>query len=233
METESLHELTAAYALDALDEHDEATYEEHLRACSRCKEELASLRETAGALAYAAPPAAPPAGLRSRILESARAERAAVVPFRRRQLPRILGAVAAVAACAAIGLGIWAASVSNSLDETRSALDRQERLVAVLGDPRAERVAVSGADGTLVVSRRGEAALVLRRIPPAPPSKTYEVWVIAAGRPERAGTFEGASGRDTVLLTRPVRPGAVVAVTVEKDGGVDAPTTRPRFSARV
>jgi anti-sigma factor RsiW len=233
METESLHELTAAYALDALDEHDEPMYEEHLRTCSRCKEELASLRETAGALAYTVPPATPPPALRSRILERARAERAAVVPLRGRQLPRVLGAVATVAACAAIGLGVWAASLSSSLDETRSALDRQERLVAVLGDPRADRVAVSGADGTLVVSRAGEAALVLRGIPPAPPTKTYEVWIISGGTPEPAGTFEGESGRDAVLLTRPVPAGAVVAVTIEKDGGVDAPTARPRFSARI
>jgi hypothetical protein len=34
------------------------------------------------------------------------------------------------------------------------------------------------------------------------------------------------------LLGRRVQPGATVAVTLEKDGGVDAPTTEPLLVAR-
>ncbi|MDQ3875949.1 MAG: anti-sigma factor, partial [Actinomycetota bacterium] len=128
--------------------------------------------------------------------------------------------------------GIWAASLSSSLDDTRSSLARERQLAAVLADPRAVRRPITGAEGTLVVAESGKAALVLRGIDPAPEGKTYEVWVIAGARPKPAGTFEGEAGRGTVLLTEPVRRGAAVAVTVEKDGGVPAPTTRPRFSAR-
>jgi hypothetical protein len=54
--------------------------------------------------------------------------------------------------------------------------------------------------------------------------------VIAAGRPARAGTFAG--GFATVLLSRPVPRGATVAVTVERSGGVDAPTTKPLVTAK-
>ena len=43
METNTLHDLTAAYALDALDDEDARAYEEHLAHCERCRDELASL----------------------------------------------------------------------------------------------------------------------------------------------------------------------------------------------
>src|SRR6202158_4594997 len=56
----SLHELTPAYALDALDERDVETYEEHLSGCPDCREELASLTEAATALVYAVEAPPPP-----------------------------------------------------------------------------------------------------------------------------------------------------------------------------
>jgi anti-sigma factor RsiW len=55
-----LHSLVAPYALDALDEDAEQSFEEHLALCERCRKELASLREAATTLAYDAPPVAPP-----------------------------------------------------------------------------------------------------------------------------------------------------------------------------
>ena len=71
METDAIHELTAAYALDALDEAEVREYEDHLARCPRCRDELASLGEAAAALAYAADAPAPPPALRTRILEQA------------------------------------------------------------------------------------------------------------------------------------------------------------------
>src|ERR671935_386966 len=82
MEADAIHELTAAYALDALDEHDEREYEEHLARCPHCREELASLTETATSLAYGVESPTPPPALRNRILEQARSERPNVVPLR-------------------------------------------------------------------------------------------------------------------------------------------------------
>ena len=46
-----VHDLTAAYALDALDPEEERSYEQHLAGCERCREELASFSEVAGSLA--------------------------------------------------------------------------------------------------------------------------------------------------------------------------------------
>src|SRR5207253_6326006 len=45
MGTQALHDLTAAYALDALDEPERREYEAHLARCEQCRDELASLSE--------------------------------------------------------------------------------------------------------------------------------------------------------------------------------------------
>src|SRR5207249_11713756 len=101
MESLTMHDLTAAYALDALDASEAREYEEHLATCERCRDELAHLSGAAGALAFAVESPAPPAELRSRILVAARAERPNVVPLRPRWTA-VTRAVAAVAAIAAI-----------------------------------------------------------------------------------------------------------------------------------
>jgi anti-sigma factor RsiW len=228
MEADTIHELTAAYALDALDERDEREYEEHLARCPRCREELASFTETATSLAYGVESPMPPPALRDRILERARAERPNVVPLRP-PWRSWTAAAAAVAACAAIGLGIWAVTLSRSLDRTRSAKEQQAGVLSIVGDPAARRFALSGAHGTLVVSRTGASALLVSNLRPAPSGKTYEAWVIQGKTPKRAGTFGEAK---PFRLTRPVPQGAVVAVTLERHGGVDAPTTKPLTAAQ-
>jgi anti-sigma factor RsiW len=226
METDAIHELTAAYALDALDETEEREYEEHLARCPRCREELASLGEAASALAYGAAGPAPPAALRTRIVEQARSERPNVVPLRRR-LTWVATGAAAAAACAALGLGLWAASLSRSLDRERS---RQAAVAAVLGDPAGHRFALTSGHGSLVVARSGRAVLVVSGLAPARSGRVYEAWVVQGGVPKRAGTF--TSGGTATLLTRPVPAGAKVLVTQERAPGVDAPHGTPLTGTR-
>lgn len=224
MANDALHDLTPGYALDALDESERAEYEAHLATCEQCRDELARMQDTVGALAYAVHSPAPPAELRSRIVGQARAERGNVVPLRpRRRLTYALGAVAAAAAVVALAVGLWASSLSNDLDEQRS-------VVSILADPQARQVPLQGGEGRIVVTDSGDAALVTA-VPGAPTGKTYEVWVFEGDTPKPAGTFDGDKAHDVVRLTRPVPPGAKVAVTVEAAGGVDAPTSPPVMSA--
>jgi anti-sigma-K factor RskA len=218
-----IHELSAGYALDALDADERRRFEEHLAECDRCREDVSAFWGVTGALAVAAPSAEPPPELRERILASARAEGQNVIPLaprreRRQFLVPAVAAVAAAAAAVAIGLGLYSASLSNDLDEARSA-------VALLSDPDAEVVALQEGRGRLVVRPDGDAALVLAGLP-ARPDKTYAVWVIEGETPEPAGLFDDASDATVVQVERPVPEGAVVAVTVE-DGPVDAPTSTP------
>lgn len=219
----AVHDLTPAYALDALDERERAEYEAHLAACEDCRTELASLQESASSLAYVVPAPAPPPALRERILEQARRERANVIPLRPRRVNFALGAVAAVAATVAIALGLWNLALLDERETLYRAVDPNARVVVL---PENAPMA-----GQLVIDRNGEATLVVDSRP-TPPERDYEIWVIQGDTPQPAGVFDGAQDRDIVRLTRRVPPGASVAVTVERKGGVDRPTTRPLFLVR-
>jgi anti-sigma-K factor RskA len=227
---DEIHELTAAYALDALDGDERARYETHLATCAACREELASFWRVSGSLAHAAGGPAPPPALRSRILAEARRDRPNVVPLRRRLALPAAASFAAVAAVAAIGLGLWGASLSSELDDVRGQLSGQNEALAIVSDPGARHVALSGADGRVVIASTGRAALVVSNLDRAPAGKTYEIWVIEGGTARPAGLFEGADKRTVIAVTRPVPDNAVVAVTLENEGGVDAPTGSPLFS---
>src|SRR5215475_6176501 len=153
------HDLLAAYALDALDDDERERFERHLPNCEECTEQLALLQEPVAALAYAAEGPVPPRELRDRIIEGARAEpRAAVIKLPRRNWA--LGTVAAVAAAAAalaIGLGIYAHSLSNSLDREKNANSVVEKILA----KNATAKPLIGANGSLIVARNGQAALLV------------------------------------------------------------------------
>jgi anti-sigma-K factor RskA len=235
MEPGTAHELSAAYALDALDADEAEAFESHLGQCERCRAELPALTEAAVALAWAVESPAPPAGLRGSILEAAAAERTNVVPLptRRPWVFRATAAVAAVAACAAIGLGVWAATLSNSLSNERSKQASQATAVQILSDPASRRVALNGRSGVVAVDPAGQGVLVVQRLPRAASGKTYEAWVIpAGGKPKSAGLFRGGGPQTVVKLSRTVPHGAVVAATLERAGGVSAPTRTPFLSAR-
>ena len=159
MTTQNLHDLTAAYALDALDDDERATYETHLRACDDCRAELASLGDTVGLLASATEGPMPPAGLRDRIVTAARAERPNVVALRPRRA-RYYAAATALAAAVGLAIGLWAA-LSGGSPNPKLAL------------------AVQG----------GTAQLTASHFDAAPVGKIYEIWVIEGKVARPAGVF--------------------------------------------
>jgi anti-sigma factor RsiW len=207
---DDLHELSALYALDALTGDDRERFERHLEECADCRRELAGLREAGSSLAYAVDGPAPPAELRERVLAAARKERQNVVPIRGRRLTpaRAVAAMAAVAAVVALAVGLQA---SRGHSPTAS---------SILRDPAARHIAVPGR-GQLVVAPTGDAVLDVK-LPPPPAGKTYEAWV-SLPRIQRAGEFSGR----TFKLDERVQHGAQVMVTIENDGGANAPTSKP------
>jgi anti-sigma-K factor RskA len=212
MEHAEIHELSAAYALDALEPEQRAAFEEHLLRCAECRETVSLFQETAAALAFGVEAPVPPPALGRRIVEEARRERPNVVALRPRWVLPAAATVAAVAACAAIALGVWTAMLSNRLDA------------------RPEALALEGTNGSLIVSPEGEGTLLVDELAAAPPDMTYEAWVIQNGTALPAGTFSGGN-RVAFVLTRTIPDGAVVAVTLEPAGGVEKPTNRPLFSS--
>lgn len=199
-----VHDLTAGYALDALDADERDTYEEHLAQCEECRVQLAELTETASALAFGTVAPAPPLRLRESILAEAAAQRTNVIPLRPRSrwTPRALTYVAAAAACVAVGFG---------LSTLRS------------NGPRV-------VSATVVVGANHTATMNVTGLANAPQGKTYEAWIIpAGGTPRPAGLMAGSG---SVSLRGTVPPHATVAVTVEPAGGDNAPTTAPIVTAQ-
>jgi anti-sigma-K factor RskA len=124
-----------------------------------------------------------------------------VIALHHRRRPQLVAVAAALAACAAVAVALhpWASA----------------------GGPGGmRRYTAQGARASLLVGSDGEAVLTVRRLPPAPPGKVYEVWVISSGVTLPAGLMRGA----VVALTRPVPRGAAVAVSVEPTGGSRRPT---------
>lgn len=229
MAHEDLHELAGAYVLDALDVEPARSFETHLRGCVQCQEEVASLRDTAASLAFGLDTSGVPQGLGDRILKAARAERgAARGPRRRWAVPAI-----AVAVAATVLLAFWATSLSRSLDHERSARQRDARILAILSDPDARHVPISGANGTLVVSPTRSAVLVIDGLNEAPRGETYEAWVVTGKGAEPAGLFRGGPGRRFARLTRPLPERAKFAVTLERAGGSVKPTGPMLIRAQV
>jgi anti-sigma factor RsiW len=219
--TDDLHELSALYALDVLDARERAQFEAHLADCDRCSTELDSLRRAASSLAFVGEAAPPPAELRGRILDAASAEGQNVVPLRPRRSWTVSAAavVAVAASAAAVGFGIWAATLHHSLATERAA-------TRVLRNPLARHIPLQGARGELVVAPSGEAVLNVG-LPRPPKGSTYEAWVADPDvRP--AGTFDGGT---TALAVRVPR-GAQVMVTLERSGGTSAPSRKPLLSTR-
>jgi anti-sigma-K factor RskA len=141
-----------------------------------------------------------------------------------------VAATAAVAAgCAALALAFWAADLSQQVDDLQARQHSVDEVAIMLANPNAERVALEGANGVLVVDAESqEGHLVVFGLEHAPAEHTYEAWVIQDGEAVPAGLFSGGDERATVVpLNAPVPDGAIVAVTVEQAGGVDQSEQQP------
>ena len=236
MERPDIHELSAAYALDALDASELEAFEEHLARCPECRENVASFQAAAAELAYDADAPAPSPVLRNRILTQAASERptvAAPAPRRRWALP--VAATAAVAAgCAALALAFWAADLSQQVDDLQARQHTADEVAIMLANPNAERVPLEGANGVLVVdSETQEGHLLVFGLEEAPRG----AHVRGLGHPGRRGRGGRALlGRRRARNGRAAEHagagGAIVAVTVEEAGGVDQSEQQPIITSR-
>ena len=164
---EEIQAALAAEALGALDGDEAAAVQAHLRECAECREELASLREAAASLAYAAPTAPMEPGrsdrLRARLLARAaadaggsgrvparepvpaRREEPGVIPISRGRgrpaLPAWIAAAAAVVLL--IGVGTYAARLKGRYDALG------ERYAALTGERDQLAQGIARRDSTL------------------------------------------------------------------------------------
>ncbi len=233
------HEWLAAagpYALGVLDREEQAGFEAHLAGCAGCRAEVQAFREVAGLLAHGAPAAAPPAGLRERVLAEARQVR----PIGRRGLPGPwLAAAAALVVALGAGAGAWRTARRAAALE-REIAARDSMLAALLG-PEVHVVSLAStgrAPSARVFWNQRQASFVVTAfdLPAAPAGRTYQLWAIAKGSaPLSMGTFNtDARGRAVVMLPADsaiTRLGTIdlCGLTEEPAGGSPQPTEQPRL----
>jgi anti-sigma-K factor RskA len=243
---EQLGDQAAAYVLGALAPAERQAFEAHLAACVLCAAEVRSLALVGVALAQAAPAAAPSPPVRARLLARLSA----------RHVSAHVGWLAAAASVAlAVALGGYSlqlrgrvATLQSRLreatlraeagerqmaDARRTAADAQSSLV-VLAAPDLARIDLAGqpaaptATARAFWSRTRGLVFTASNLPPPPPGRAYQLWVITAQpAPISAGMLTlDASGRAHARFDTPPdlpRPVAM-AVTLEPEGGVPSPT---------
>ena len=101
-----------------------------------------------------------------------------VVPLRRRVSVPLLSSAAAVAAVAALAVGVWATSVSRNLDDARSEL-------ALLTDPNARTFETAAGEASLKKLSRFEF--------PCPPTPMCPVTIRSFAPKADAGMIHGAA----------------------------------------
>lgn len=142
--------------------------------------------------------------------------------------------VAVLAAAAALGAwAIWSGGDSNQAAAPVSAGAAQA--ISLISKPGARRIPVGGSHGKMVlyVTKSGRAVLIVFGLKAAPPGKEYQAWFVSGKTPHSAGLFKGGETELVIPLGQRLPKDAVFAVTVERAGGVPAPTQAPEFTAKL
>lgn len=222
MNSEDVHALTAAYALDALDQVERQRYERHLTGCAACRTELRGFREVSGRLATFAATEASPA-LRADVLTAvASAGRPSATPVLMGHLRRwhvaAAGALAAAAVVAATVFGVVAATSRDRLTATQH---EEREIAAVLSAPDCKILHAplrTGGTATVVMSPHMRALVVTAEgVRPAPTGQRYQLWFMRATGDTRAGTLP-ASGAGPVMVFADGAPtGQRLGISLERE----------------
>jgi anti-sigma-K factor RskA len=244
---ESLHALSGAYVVDALDDDERAVFERHLPGCADCQTEVASLSE-ATALMADDTALTPPDSLRNAVLAGIKTIRplppetgaqsrpepaetappmAKVLPMRPRRR-RIATLVAAAAAVVAVGAGTVYQPWQDNSSSTRPELSAADQVLAASDAQRHSIELDDGSTATVVRSlNQGKAVLLTRNMDAPPPGKAFEVWL-----QDETGTMLPAgmmrkSGDHKLLLDGDATNATAVGITLEPAAGSKVPTSDP------
>jgi anti-sigma-K factor RskA len=218
-----------AYVLGALPEPEAELLERHLATCESCRSEVEELRPVTAAIARSVPQVEPPPSLKASLMATVNAEaaaRARQTPEPRRRERRWFGSwlaglqprTAAALAAAVLALGVVVGVAADKLvggggTPTTTVAAKIDRKRMPTGEAS---LAVKGKTGKLE----------LTGAPQPPAGRVYQLWYQHGKTIERGGTFRPR--RDgSYDATVPVAGADAVMVTIERAGGVPAPTGPP------
>jgi hypothetical protein len=238
--TPDVHSLAGAYALDALNDIERASFDRHLRECEACRIEADELRETAARLADGAW-SVPPPRLRENVLAEIATTRQlpppgpVVVAQREQARPprrlRLVAAAAVVLAAAGAGAAVFTIQdqrVRDARAQAEQALASEARVRSILAAPDVvlrEDALASGGRVTVASSRLHGAGVIMLGADSAPaPGRVYQLWTIHGETPTSAGALQ--QGQSTaVQIVEGLPDAAAVGVTVENAPSAQKPST--------
>jgi anti-sigma-K factor RskA len=230
--TDELNVLAGAYALDALEDDERAVFEEHLKTCERCADEVAGMRLTAAELSHTTE-AVPPPQLRGQVLAAISQVRPLapapdnVIALRRARTSRSVWQFVA-AACALVAIAVSGWGYSQHRTATRNA-SAQASVQALLHAPdlRVRTTALQHGSGTVLYSTGEHRVLLIGQgMPALATGKTYQLWMLPAnGQAVSAATFHpDHAGNMQLSVSGDLSGIARMAISVEPAGGSPRPT---------
>jgi anti-sigma-K factor RskA len=227
--TDNIHTLSGAYSLDALDDLERVRFEAHLESCDTCAEEVASFQATSALLGTAEELPVSPA-LRSAVLEEIEHVRQ-IGPVTARvtsMTPRLVSVAAAVLAVAVVALSVVTAGLRREVDE----LESYEEIAAIIQSADAVSLTEQIGEARLQVLASpgsGAGAILANGMSEAPNGHAYQLWLLTDDdQAIPAGLLDvGADGHGEHIMRGDMDGVVAVGITVEPEGGSDAPTTDP------
>ena len=227
------------YALGLAENPERDEIRAHLnRGCEVCMPEMKRARELVALLGGSSASAAPSPKLRRRILASVGVEQRAFG-----WAPLLAGTTAMfLAAAIYFGGREWDFSrqVVRLTEQSRAQIIELTRLNEAMQLMNGPDTTVTSfgekkpvPKGKLFYNPSKGALLIASNLPPAPAGKAYELWYIPKAKgasPARAGMFQSQSdGTVMQMIPGPIDANttAAIAVTLENEAGVDAPTSTP------
>lgn len=211
------------------------------RGCEVCNRNLRQALALNALLLSSAPAKSPPRRLRWRVLGTFGLRRPG------------WGWLGALAAACLLAIVIWLrnqerhgetelAAVRRDVIEIGAQRDRLAEAINFLNQPESRRVIFGESQpqrprGNVFVNPRLGILLIASNLPPLPPGRTYEMWLIYAGAgPRPAGLFApNAQGSGFNVLSGPINTTSLetLTVTAEPAAGSQAPTTKPILAANL
>jgi hypothetical protein len=246
MNCDELRDQYELYALGIADEPERSEIREHLnRGCEVCMGEVKRARQLTALMGGTAPAAAPSPKLRRRILASVGYEqkRFGFAPFLAAALLLSLFAVFYFSGRER-DFAQLATRLDGQLRNQTIELTRLHEAFTILNGSDTSVTSFGGGQtqppkGKVFVNPTQGVLLIASNLPPTQAGKAYEMWVIpngGKGTPIPAGVFQSNSDGSAMHIQRgaiDLTSKPVIAVTVEPEAGVQAPTSAPVFGVGV
>ena len=252
-----IEDLLPFYALEALTDEERELVESYLAEHPEAREQLNDLHSGAAALPYGIKPIEPPPQVKESLMArvnadaQARFPSTARTPVQSQPSPRTgwfqnlfpvfsLGA-AAIAIVWAVVLSLQVSGLQREIASLHETLAKQsnsiEQIIANLPkSPPSNVITISlkgtnaqpHAHGQLIADPKEQSAvLIVAGLPKLQPNQTYQVWLIAGGKPVSAGLLTvDENGQGVVIITSEdsINSFQSLGISVEPEGGSPQPT---------